>query len=121
MKHNKSSQFFSIILITLICILFSYILVWPLWKFATSFSKAYTIVLLSGLIMGILYFIIKKIINTPVKKTLKFLINTIIVISGLILSIFLLLTWKRFLALIVILIAVPLIALTEFLFRKLSK
>ena len=48
MKQNNknSSQFFNILLITLFCVLLSFLLVWPLWKFATVASSIYTILCL---------------------------------------------------------------------------
>lgn len=122
MKLNNSvKQIISIILITAICILFSFVLVWPLWKFATTFSHAYTITILAIIATGLLYLVIRKIKQTPVKKTIKFLISFVLIVVGLFLCIFLLLIGKRFLSILVILVDVILFVTFKIIAKKFIK
>lgn len=120
-SKNSISQSLIAVLITAACILFAFVLVWPLWKFATTFSKAYTIIILSLIAAGIIYLIIKKIRKTPVKKTIIFITNFILAAAGLCLGIFLLIMGKRFLFFIVILIDAGILISVNILLKKLIK
>lgn len=123
MKRNKNSsnQFFYILLITILCVLFSFALVWPMWKFATSFSSAYTIICLLIIFAGLLFLIIRKIIHTPLRKAICFFIYFLTVSLGLFLSIFFLLAGKRFAALIVLIITTIIFILLKIINKKLFK
>jgi len=54
---------FRFILILLICLAAAFLIVWPLWKFATVNSKAYTITVLIILAALIIFALAKKIRN----------------------------------------------------------
>ena len=123
MKQNNknSSQFFNILLITLFCVLLSFLLVWPLWKFATVASSIYTILCLILIASGCLYLIIRKIKKTPLKKNIKIILFFLILIAGLSFSIYFLIFGKRFIALVVLFIAIGLLISLNLFLNKIFK
>lgn len=109
-----------ILSIFLFCFLISFIFVWPLWKFSTSSPKIYTIFILivAAILLGVLLFI--KIKKTPAKKTITFLSNFVIIITGLIFSIYFL-DKKRFISLIVIILVIAFeILLNKIILKKIK-
>lgn len=107
-KDIKSSllNFLRVILLIGICLISAFLIVWPLWKFSTSLSKIYTIVILTLITAFILYLILTKIRKCKPVKIFQLFINLIILISGICISIFLTLNLKRVLALIIIFILI---------------
>ncbi|MCF0241169.1 MAG: hypothetical protein HUK25_00935 [Treponema sp.] len=59
---KKIISFLSFILILLACAGLSFIIVWPLWKFATSNKNLYTFFVLLLISLAAVFFITKKII-----------------------------------------------------------
>jgi len=68
---KKFRSFLSFILIMLACLAAAFIIVWPLWKFATTNAKAYTITVLCLLALWIIFLIVRKIKNKTDKRNEK--------------------------------------------------
>ncbi len=97
-NHKSASAFFSFLnLLFLIaaCVLFSAVLVWPLWKFSTSLPKVYTVLILVLLGAVILYFSIKKIIKSNKISVIKFFSNLIVILLALVFSFLLIISGQR--------------------------
>ena len=58
------SSLLKFILLVLICLIFSFVIVWPLWKWATVSPESYSIILLSLLACFLVYKIVKKILSS---------------------------------------------------------
>ena len=58
------SSLLKFILLVLICLIFSFVIVWPLWKWATVSPESYSIILLSFLACFLVYKIVKKILSS---------------------------------------------------------
>lgn len=64
---KKFLSFLSFLLILAGCILVAFLVVWPLWKFATSSGKLYTICTLILASLALIFFIVKKILEKSKK------------------------------------------------------
>lgn len=58
------SSLLKFILLVLVCLIFSFVIVWPLWKWATVSPESYSIILLSLLACFLVYKIVKKILSS---------------------------------------------------------
>ncbi|MCQ2584983.1 MAG: hypothetical protein MJ185_05280 [Treponema sp.] len=65
---KKLRSFLSFILILILCFISAFVIVWPLWKFATTNARAYTITVLCIAAIWIIFLCIRKIRN-KIKKT----------------------------------------------------
>lgn len=58
------SSLLKFILLVLVCLTFAFVIVWPLWKWATVSPESYSIILLSLLACFLVYKIVKKILSS---------------------------------------------------------
>lgn len=107
-----------VIILIFLCVGSSTLIVWPLWKFATSQPDLYTLIALIIVSAIILYFIIKKLIKTPLIASLKFIINTVVIITGVTLSIKSVLNEQRITALIILLATIAAEMIINIIFSK---
>lgn len=106
---NKFLQFLKFILLTVICIVASIVLVWPLWKFSTGTPLAYTITVLVILAALLLFVIIRKIISSGWKSSLKVFINLGLIFGGLFFSVKSVLREQKIIGLIIFIAAILII------------
>ena len=104
MMSGYRALFFKIctfVLIFGICILFSFIIVYPLWLLATQHTQAYTSISLSLFSILLLFFIVKKSIRKYKHNPRRFfhsLIKKLILLSGLAAFFILIFSYRRILA-----------------------
>jgi len=93
-----------------ICLLFGFLIVYPLWLLATQYTQVYTAVTLSFFLLLLLFFIVKKSIKKYKANPRRFfhsLIKKLILFGGLAIFFLLIFTYHRvpaFAALIICLI-----------------
>ena len=112
------ASFSKIVLLTVATLCIALLLVWPLWKFATSNPQFYTILISSLIVILFLYLIVQKIRHEPFIKTLKFLINFIIIAAGLFFASIQLLQTRRLFFILILLITIVLLIITNLLFSR---
>lgn len=116
--NNIFSNFLKIILLVALCLGVAFAIVWPLWKFSTTFSKTYTIIICTIIFIALLYIIITKIKNSKPVKTFQFFSNLILIAAGLYFSVTLVISGKRIFSLITLLLLIVLELLINYLFSK---
>ncbi|MGP1368187.1 MAG: hypothetical protein ACTTKX_02860 [Treponema sp.] len=124
MKRNifSSAKLFflsaaKIIISILICALSSFVTVFPLYMFASKSPGTYSIVITLICAASLIYFLVKKLRTTSVKKILKSVVILGICAAGIIVSVKLLLYGTRLFALISFAAAVILCVLASKLIR----
>ncbi|MGP1563838.1 MAG: hypothetical protein ACTTHU_00185 [Treponema sp.] len=106
-----------IIISILICALSSFVTVFPLYMFASKSPGTYSIVITLICAASLIYFLVKKLRTTSVKKILKSVVILGICAAGIIVSVKLLLYGTRLFALISFAAAVILCVLASKLIR----
>ncbi|MCR5435889.1 MAG: hypothetical protein K6E97_02355 [Treponema sp.] len=122
-KTNIKSTFFNtlkFILLIISCIAAAVIFVWPLWKFATGVPKIYTVIVLLLLCGALIYFAVRKIMKTPVKKTIQFFINLALIVSGFSLSIKSVFDERQLLSILILVIMIILITIFNILMNRIK-
>lgn len=122
-KNIKFSflNFLRVFLLIIICLAIALLIVWPLWKISTTYSNLYTIIVLAFVFLAFLYLIISKIHKTPLLKTLRFTVNILIIILGLIFSVYFVLNLNRLIAVLIILATIAFEILVNYLFSLWEK
>ncbi len=123
-NHKSASAFFSFLnLLFLIaaCVLFSAVLVWPLWKFSTSLPKVYTVIVLALICGAAVFFVVKKIIKSDKIAVFRFFVNLILIALTLISCVHFILGGNRLLGLIVFLAGIALEILANIIFSKILR
>lgn len=128
---NILKRIAKILLLVLVCVLFSLIVVFPLWKFATVSPSIYTAVVSAFFIIVLLFFLSKKCLKYCCEKNLTAeeksnrkksllltIVKTLIILIGIAFACFLVLKNKRLLALIALLITVVLYGILAFGVKK---
>lgn len=122
-KNIKFSflNFLRVFLLIIVCLAIALLIVWPLWKISTTYSNLYTIIVLAFVFLAFLYLIISKIRKTPLLKTLRFIVNILIIIFGLIFSVYFVLNLNRLIAVLIIVAAIAFEILVNYLFSLWEK
>lgn len=120
-----------IIALVVLCAFFALVLVLPLWKFATEVPQVYSIVVVSLLVCGLVFFLVKNLRNfllagfpSPEEKKkrinhlLKNLGKCLIIVTALLGVVFFIMNELAIMALAVLLIAVILYGVLAFGTKK---
>lgn len=111
-----------IVALLFLCIVFGCAFVLPLWKFAVSSPRAYTIAVLACIFLFFATFVVKKAISIGFFRFFILIAKIALVFLAMALSIWLVLLGKRLFALFVIALAVIFYgAISEFAKRKSDK
>ncbi|MCR4954005.1 MAG: hypothetical protein K6A43_08015 [Treponema sp.] len=108
-------------LLIALCVASSLILVWPLWKFSTSFPKVYTVIVLALIGGAAIFFAVKKIIKSDKISVIRFFVNLILIALTIILCVSFILGGNRLLGLIIFLAGIALEILANIIFSKISQ
>ncbi|MBR5646963.1 MAG: hypothetical protein IKX23_10030 [Treponema sp.] len=122
-KSNLKSKLLGILkfaVLIISCIAASFVFVWPLWKFSTGVPKIYTIIVLILLCSAVIYFAVKKIIKTPIKKTIQFFVNLALLASGFYLSIKSVFDERQLLSILILVIMIILITVFNILMNRIK-
>ena len=87
-----------------VCALAGFVITLPLWRFATSLPSVYTALVLVFLGGYILYKIVAAVKKSTRKRTLCFVLHTVIIASGLTAAVALVFAGARFIAIPVIIL-----------------
>ncbi|MBP3448862.1 MAG: hypothetical protein J6K22_00190 [Spirochaetaceae bacterium] len=104
-------SFGKFLLLTLVCVALGFVVVWPLWFFAVNSPNLYSVIVIICLISLLVLFFVKKLVNNLKQKNkeekkaylfnlFRILLLLIILITGIIVSVFLILTQMRFIGII---------------------
>lgn len=103
-----------ILILLAFCTAIGAALVFPLCKFAGTFPKAYSITVLSLLLIVFVFFISKKIRNMGAEKALKALFKFLIIAGGVSICVILIFMGKRFFSIPVVFLMIFLYGLVAF-------
>ena len=103
-----------IILLTAVCLATGFCIVFPLWKWATSSPKSYTLAILIIALAFFFFLIIKKLLSSPKKIFLQRLLRIIVILGGLALCIVSVMTGHRIIALAVLVLTFLLYGILAF-------
>jgi len=101
---NIFSAILSILVLISLCLLLTFALVFPLWKFSTTNPNAYSIIVVSIFVLIFIYFIISRIRKSSVRNTMRVFLKIFIILLSITLLIVFVLQGKRLLAIPVILL-----------------
>ncbi|MCI1209884.1 MAG: hypothetical protein LKF96_10620 [Treponema sp.] len=101
-----------ILLLLAFCLGTGFIIVWPLWKWATSAPVSYTIAVAAALAGIILYFLFRRLHRKTKTELVTGLLKFCILAGGIVICILLVLHGHRFLALPVVLLMIFLYGMT---------
>lgn len=104
-------SFGKFLLLTLVCVALGFVVVWPLWFFAVNSSNLYSVIVIICLISLLVLFFVKKLVNNLKQKNkeekkaylfnlFRILLLLVILITGIIVSVSLILTQMRFIGII---------------------
>lgn len=104
-------SFGKFLLLTLVCVALGFVVVWPLWFFAVNSPNLYSVIVIICLISLLVLFFVKKLVNNLKQKNkeekkaylfnlFRILLLLIILITGIIVSVSLILTQMRFIGII---------------------
>jgi hypothetical protein len=106
------------IVLIAVCIAAGAVIVWPLWRFATSAPGPYTITVVFIFSAFILYRIIRAVRASSWKSTLRVVLHTILVAGGLYASAAFVFSGHRFAAVpVILLVPVLYVLISHFLSR----
>lgn len=111
----------TVFLIFGICLLFSFLIVFPLWLLATQYTPIYTAVSLAVFVLMLLFFIIKRNIKKYKRNAKKFfhsLLKKLIIITGLIVFLLLIFSYRRFSAFSALILAFVIYGFVAFGFSE---
>lgn len=126
------SFFAKLSIIVLVCLFFAFAIVWPLWKFATTYSTAFTIVILAIVVASVVFFIVKRISNyikniaenspneknKEIKKLFFKILNILIIIATIVSCFVLVIFGKQLLSGLILILGVALYGLFSFVSKK---
>jgi len=105
--------------LVIVCIAAGFVIVWPMWRFATCAPIPYTITVITLLAVFAAYRIIRAIRSSSWKSVLLFLLHAVIIAGGLCTVVILVFCGHRFAAIpVIVLIPVLYISCTHFLPRS---
>ena len=118
---NLFSSTGKLFLLLLLCTLFAVAFVFPLWKFAMTYPKAYTFTILSILGLSLIFILIKKIRKSGIKIFAHLLLKFFTIIAGLTCIVILVFHGKRLFAVPVAIAVFFIYGLISFGFKKSTK
>lgn len=115
------SSVLRVFLLIALCVASSLILVWPLWKFSTSFPKIYTVIVLALIGGAAVFFAAKKIIKSDKIAVIRFFINLILIALTLFFCVKFILDGSRIIGLIIFLAGIAVEILANIIFSKVAQ
>lgn len=115
------SSVIRVFLLIALCVASSLILVWPLWKFSTSFPKIYTVIVLALIGGAAVFFAAKKIIKSDKIAVIRFFINLILIALTLFFCVKFILDGSRIIGLIIFLAGIAVEILANIIFSKVAQ
>lgn len=115
------SSVIRVFLLIALCVASSLILVWPLWKFSTSFPKIYTVIVLALIGGAAVFFAAKKIIKSDKIAVIRFFINLILIVLTLFFCVKFILDGSRIIGLIIFLAGIAVEILANIIFSKVAQ
>ncbi|HAH61777.1 MAG TPA: hypothetical protein DCL73_06740 [Treponema sp.] len=120
-SHSIKKQFASagkFVVLIAVCITAGVVIVWPLWRFATSAPVPYTIAVIALLAVFAAYRIIRAVRSSPWRNTVRVLLHIAVIAGGLCAVVMLVFGGHRFAAIpVVLFIPVLYLACSHFLSR----
>lgn len=110
-----------VFLLIALCVASSLILVWPLWKFSTSFPKIYTVIVLALIGGAAVFLAAKKIIKSDKIAVIRFFINLILIALTLFFCVKFILDGSRIIGLIIFLAGIAVEILANIIFSKVAQ
>lgn len=124
-NRSEAQRHFSsvlrVFLLIALCVASSLILVWPLWKFSTSFPKIYTVIVLALIGGAAVFFAAKKIIKSDKIAVIRFFINLILIVLTLFFCVKFILDGSRIIGLIIFLAGIAVEILANIIFSKVAQ
>lgn len=115
------SSVLRVFLLIALCVASSLILVWPLWKFSTSFPKIYTVIVLAFIGGAAVFFAAKKIIKSDKIAVIRFFINLILIALTVFFCVKFILDGSRIIGLIIFLAGIAVEILANIIFAKVAQ
>lgn len=115
------SSVLRVFLLIALCVASSLILVWPLWKFSTSFPKIYTVIVLALIGGAAVFLAAKKIIKSDKIAVIRFFINLILIALTLFFCVKFILDGSRIIGLIIFLTGIAVEILANIIFSKVAQ
>lgn len=103
--HGYKMLFLSILkllALATLCVVLSFAVVFPLWKWALSSPKSYTYCMLALLALTVISFLARRIKKHGIRPFLRGLLRVLVIAGGIALSVFCVLSGLRFAALLVL-------------------
>lgn len=108
MKHKSDffNFFFQILILTAICIIFSFLIVFPTWAFTSYFPKVYSLVLIFAFLCFLIFKLVKSAKIKGISKTLKPIVVFLIIFLGIFLFVQQVLNQNRILGFLFLILSI---------------
>lgn len=114
-------SFFSVIVFLLMCVLVTAAVVWPLWKWATTYPSSYSVCVLGVAVIFVLWQIFRVVRKAEKSRAIKLSLRIFFIALGIAAFVFLVLANHRIIAFLVLVVCIALsAAINSFFHIKLN-